>query len=1137
MSGLAALDAYIGHEDPNELFELIEEIAEGSFGTVYKGKHTKNGSIMAVKIIGLDEDETFEDLVIEIDILNRCNHQNIVKYHGSWVKGDELFIAMECCGGGSITEIYQELSTPLNESQIAYVCRETLKGMEYLHNNGIIHRDLKGANILLTDTGDVKLADFGVSGLLENGVTKRLTFIGTPYWMAPEVIENRSSHVPYDTKADIWSLGITLLEMAEAEPPLSEIHPMKVLFQIPYREPPKLKNQDGHSKEFVSFIQCCLNKDPAQRKSAAELLKHPFLSKPPDKSVMHDLIARYKKQRLAEMDMPEEPDIENELDDDSEEDKDKDKDNKEKDIKDNKEKRPSLVSSNGHVVAAPQPLQQPALAMSHSPVVTSKSNDRLRGDSGSELVKRQSLSASLDLNTSTSSTSSSSNATANSIQQQRHQRQTSSSSAKVTAAAAAAAASSTTSATHTTEALVVAPSPDMSTNRKSGRPVTIRKTMEKRNEASKKVVNGKLMKLQLKEIKRLQQRQRKEEESQGRQHGKEKDDLLKQNQQRVVQQTKQNTSRDDKIQKTHRLERETLQRQQKSDREQLLKRNVSEGKGQRGRVSDQQKQQQKEFKDTQKHQQKLKEYEIKDMSKADKSTPKKLAKHMQAHQKVIQSHDILMQDLIFQQKQDFERVIDDHHTGTHNLMAENRLQWEQLGAWHLQQNTQQTVQHQCALECYRDYHTTLRESMALEHLQTRNQMEQYHSLQITQLKDRQISETEQHNKQMNNEQRNLLKEFRLKQTKQLKDFLTKLKRELKDERSGSKKQLQNLHKDQRKQFETNLQNCDNDFQKKLQRQRQEEDETLATHQQEAFSRLQEKQSIALKDLDEQLLQQRNKFEHEFQFGEEEIMIDQYKERRALLKQQHSESRQILPEQLQQQTRLQQDQFKESPALLQEQQNRQRTLIEEQQRERLSLQQEEHKIQQESFKKYEQKRKGLAPTGADLPTMSTLQAEQSKQQQSLSQQLRTDIEVMQERHNKDMTVLLADQTTQRESLYVDQQKRLQDLAEEQRLQVQRLKGECPAAKDNGQHKKRQKPALLSPAFHKSPTGNTMGVNSLLAGQHGSGNANGKNSRSFSTSLPNFKFENNNNNCSSSMLSTLGHDKPHSLSHTSLSQPIG
>eukprot|EP01133_Synstelium_polycarpum_P013331 gene13331-15677_t len=1033
MSNIAALEPFIGKEDPNDLFELVEEIAEGSFGTVYKGRHLPTGNIMAVKIIGLDEDETFEDLVVEIDILNRCNHNNIVKYYGSWVKGDELFIAMECCGGGSITEIYQELNVPLTETQIAYICRETLKGLEYLHTHGVIHRDLKGANILLTDNGEVKLADFGVSGLLDK-TSKRMTFIGTPYWMAPEVIENRSNQVPYDTKADIWSLGITLIELAEAEPPLSEIHPMKVLFQIPYRDPPKLKSQETYSKDFINFVSQCLHKDPNQRKTAAELLKE-----------------------------------------------------------DNKGSLKAGSHLNGH--ANPSPPASPAAVRSTKLAPPASANNSLRNESSGDLRTKLEDGKRLQTSDERSTTTSTTNTT--NTAQKEPKESTSGTSGKITTGGEAPSRS-----------------PDIRTNRKAGRPVTIRKTMEKRNEAMKKVVNGKMMKQQLKDIKSQQQKQRKDEETQHRQQSKEKEDLIKQNQQRFSQQQKQNAAREEKSLKTHKMERENLQRQQKSDREQLLKKNQADGRSQRSKVSDQQKAQQREFKDAQKAQQKAKETETK--GQVDKTTPKKLSKHMLNHQKVIQNHEVFLADLIFQQKQDFQKLMDDHTLATASLAGENRQQLDQLNSWHSQQNTQQLAHHQSHLEGYQEMHATMRDNMALEHLQARNHLEAHHSLEISQLKDRQISETEQHNKQMNTEQRNQLKEFRITQTKELKEFLNKLKRELKEEK-GNKKHLQQMHKDQRKQFELTLQTCDNEFQKKLQRTRQEDDEVLAMHQQDSFNRLQDRQATALKELDETQQTAKTKLEAESSFGEEEIHIDHYKERRRLLKQQQSEQKQVYQEQLQQQTRLQQEQAKESPALLADEHTRQKEVLEEQHKERLSLQQEEHRIQQESIKKQETKKKGGVVT--DLPTtLASMQAEQSKQLQALSQQLQVEIAAMHERQQKETAYLVSEQAKQQDALVAEQQKLLHDLSEEQKKQTQRLKTECPAFKDNGTHpKKRNISSHAQSSSHltvpKSSKEGSGGHNTPTVAHH-----NIKHARSFSTSLPGFRFDSTTQNGSSSLLTT-------------------
>eukprot|EP01132_Coremiostelium_polycephalum_P003594 gene3594-4476_t len=1071
MSGIASLEPFVGKEDPNELFDLIEEIAEGSFGTVYKGKHLPSGNIMAVKIIALDEDETFDDLVVEIDILNRCNHNNVVKYYGSWVKGDELFIAMECCGGGSITEIYQELSVPLTESQIAYVCRETLKGLEYLHNNCVIHRDLKGANILLTDGGEVKLADFGVSGLLDKQ-SKRNTFIGTPYWMAPEVIENRSNPVPYDTKADIWSLGITLIEMAEAEPPLSEIHPMKVLFQIPYRDPPKLKNQENYSKDFINFISSCLHKDPNQRKTASELLKHPFVTNTKEKSVLTDLITKYKKLRAAEMEMAEEQEDDDTVDEDSDEKEDSHHHHT------NGKKGGSSLKLNGGGGHSSLNKNHHQSSPPASPAPQRKSTGVQKEDSGNLRDKLQS-------STSNSSGSNlSQHATTNAKDHQQHESTSATNSSAINPAVAEtkkghsnsishshsssnssslqvpnqnngsnsnlANAAGTTSTTTTSSSNQGSRSPDIRTNRKAGRPVTIRKTMEKKNEAMKKVINGKIMKLQLKEIKKQQQKQRKEEEAQHRQHQREREDLLKQNQSRSQQQQKQNSSKEEKIQKQHKIEKENLSRQQKVDREQLLKKNQNDGRNQRNKVQDQQKQQQREFKDHQKQQQKQKESEFKDQNKVlDKSTPKKLTKHIQTHQKVIRDHEISFQELLFQQKQDFQKLLDDQNLSTSNLALEHKQQNEQLQSWHVQQNQQLAAQLQTQHEAFVEYNSTIKENTAIEHQLARNQMEQLHSLEISHLKDRQVTETEQHIKQMTTEQRNQLKEFRITQTKDLKEFLNKLKKELKDEK-GNKKQLQISHKEQRKQFELTLQAQDTEFQKKLQRIRQEEDEILAHHQQESYSRLQDKQSQILRELEQQQQQHRNQFEQEYEFNEEEMQIEHYKQRKVLLKQQHSEQKQIYQEQIQQQSRLLQDQQKESPALLLEQHAKQKEVIEEQHKERLSLQQEEHRIQQESLKKQEQKKKGGVV--ADLPTtLAAMQLEQSKQLQQLSAQLQNEITQMLERHQKEIQALHTELTKSQDSLLSEQQKLLHELTEEQKRQYQKIKSEVPPCKNNPLHK--------------------------------------------------------------------------------------
>lgn len=210
---------------------------------------------------------------------------------------------MEYCGGGSVEAIIKSMKAPLLEIEIKCVIRQALIGLAFLHRRSKIHRDIKCGNLLLTDSGEVKLADFGVSTQLSRTFSKRNTFIGTPYWMAPEVITSEQQGTSYDHKADIWSLGITAIEMAESSPPMFDLHPMRVLFMIPKFDSPKLKLQDSWSKDFHSFLSACLDKDAEKRPTADELLSHPFVHpNPHSPQVIQAMIERAreaKKTRLA----------------------------------------------------------------------------------------------------------------------------------------------------------------------------------------------------------------------------------------------------------------------------------------------------------------------------------------------------------------------------------------------------------------------------------------------------------------------------------------------------------------------------------------------------------------------------------------------------------------------------------------------------------------------------------------------------------------------------------------------------------------------------------------------------------------------------------------------------------------------
>ncbi|XP_037117134.1 mitogen-activated protein kinase kinase kinase kinase 2 isoform X2 [Syngnathus acus] len=264
--------------DPLDDYELVHRIGCGTYGDVFKARNIRTSELAAIKIVKLDPCDDITSIQQEITMMRECKHKNIVAYFGSYHRNTKLWICMEYCGGGSLQDIYH-VTGPLKEKQIAYVCRETLQGLYHLHETGKMHRDIKGANILLTERGDVKLADFGVAAEISASVAKRKSFIGTPYWMAPEVaaVEKKGG---YNHLCDIWAVGITAIELAELQPPMFDLHPMRALMLMSKSsfQPPKLKEKTKWSPGFQSFVKMALIKNPRKRPSAETLLQHPFVT-------------------------------------------------------------------------------------------------------------------------------------------------------------------------------------------------------------------------------------------------------------------------------------------------------------------------------------------------------------------------------------------------------------------------------------------------------------------------------------------------------------------------------------------------------------------------------------------------------------------------------------------------------------------------------------------------------------------------------------------------------------------------------------------------------------------------------------------------------------------------------------------
>jgi len=282
-------------------YQRVARIGAGNFGSVYRALDLDTQEVVAIKVIDLEQvDEEIEDIQKEIAALSDCDCKQVTKYYCSFIEGHELWIVMEYLGGGSLADMLKATNEGINEKYVPLLLKEIFTALSYMHDEKKIHRDIKCGNILLSKDGKVKLADFGVVGQLSDTIQKRKTTVGTPYWMAPEVIKGNT----YDQSADIWSVGITAIEMVKARPPRHELHWMKALMEIPHQPPPVLEGE--FSTELKQFVSRCLKKNPSERLTAQECLEDPYVANIDDSVSLENLV----KERLQTQ---EEPVVEEEL--------------------------------------------------------------------------------------------------------------------------------------------------------------------------------------------------------------------------------------------------------------------------------------------------------------------------------------------------------------------------------------------------------------------------------------------------------------------------------------------------------------------------------------------------------------------------------------------------------------------------------------------------------------------------------------------------------------------------------------------------------------------------------------------------------------------------------------------------------
>ncbi|KAK4105233.1 Pkinase-domain-containing protein [Parathielavia hyrcaniae] len=291
---VAALKRICSEGDPREVYRGFTKIGQGASGGVYTGHERGTNRLVAIKQMNLEQQPKKDLIINEILVMKESSHPNIVNFMDSYLCGGELWVVMEFMEGGSLTDVVT--FNIMTEGQIASVCRETLRGLQHLHSKGVIHRDIKSDNILLSMEGNIKLTDFGFCATINEAQNKRTTMVGTPYWMAPEVVTRKE----YGRKVDIWSLGIMAIEMIEGEPPYLTESPLRALWLIATNGTPQIKNEHELSPVFRDFLYFALKVDPEKRASAHDLLRHDFMKQCVDLSTLAPLVRAAREARAQE---------------------------------------------------------------------------------------------------------------------------------------------------------------------------------------------------------------------------------------------------------------------------------------------------------------------------------------------------------------------------------------------------------------------------------------------------------------------------------------------------------------------------------------------------------------------------------------------------------------------------------------------------------------------------------------------------------------------------------------------------------------------------------------------------------------------------------------------------------------------